>query len=145
MKKNILVGLLIINLFLSGCALNSGNEKFVLTTEPQDAEFYIANGWTGGMGSMPILNKEKTGTLQYENLPVYFDESQNEIISAKLPSCYEGRPEIKVSAKIQLEKKSGVNYSLPPTEDETIVEESYYEAKVLELKNIEVKATECRD
>ncbi|MFZ2190174.1 MAG: hypothetical protein WA057_02710 [Candidatus Magasanikiibacteriota bacterium] len=146
MSKNILlVGILFISLFLGGCVLNNSGEKFVLTTEPQDAVFYIAYGWVGGGGgSMPVLDNQRN-PLQYNNLPVAFDETQVDLVGNKLPSCYEGKPEIKVSAKIQLEKSSSINTSIPPDENGNQPEESFYSAKVLELKNIEVKAVECKD
>jgi len=144
-KKFLLIGILFISLFLGGCVFISNDEKIVLTIEPQDAVFYIAYGWVGGGGgTMPVLDNERN-PLEYNNLPVAFDETQQELIGSKLPGCYEGKPEIKVSAKIQLEKRSEVNTSIPPDENGNQPEESFYSAKVLELKNIEVKATECKD
>lgn len=156
MRKILLIGIVFIFLVGAGCGnvdgkpdtnfaqKNDGSEeKFVATSEVQDAVFYVAQSWMGGMGSMPVIDVETYSPKQYENLPVYFDESQVVTVMQKLPKCISGKPEIKISARIQLEKKSGVNTSLPPTEDDAVLEESYYEAKVLELKDIQVKAKEC--
>ena len=146
MSNKILLNTIIISsLFFSGCALVSGDEKFILTTEPQDAVFYIAYGWVGGGGgTMPVLDSEHN-PLQYNNLPVAFDETYLNSVSTKLPSCYEGKPEIKISAKIQLEKRSEINTSIPPDENGNQPEESFYSAKVLKLEDIQVKAQECQD
>ncbi|HBU07506.1 MAG TPA: hypothetical protein DEB09_05495 [Candidatus Magasanikbacteria bacterium] len=157
MNKILLAGVLFVFLVGVGCSTNnlqkkevdqtekSVMDKFVLTTEPQDAIFYIGYGMTGGMGSMPVLKGANDYNLVYNNLSVFFSESFEGTVREKLPSCYEGRPEIKVSAKIQLEKNSSINTSIPPDENGNQPEESYYTAKVLELKNIEVKAVECKD
>lgn len=151
-NKFLLVGILFMFLVGTGCSVNNLQkkevdqtekavmDKFVLTTEPQDAEFYIATGMDGGMGDMPVLNH-----LMKDNLPIFFDESYYDDVHNKLPSCYEGRPEIKISGKIILEKHTGINNSIPPDDFGNQPEESYYTARVLELKNIEVKATECKD
>lgn len=115
------------------------DEKFALIEEPQDAVFYIATGMDGGMGSMPVL-----GHLM-GNTPIFFDESYGDDVRNKLPSCYMSRPEIKILAKIKLENHTGINVSIPPDENGNQPEESYYTARVLELKNIEVKAEACKD
>lgn len=139
-------------LTLSGCAFNNSEvidnkateNGAVFSEESQDAEFNIAYGWTGGMGSMPVLN-EAGGVYQYNDLPVYFDDSYYEAVSEKLPNCIEGTPEITISAKAHLQKLSDINYSLPPSEDGVDAMESYYELVVDVLYNIDVKAEECED
>ena len=149
MKKLIILSVLFI-ITLSGCALdNTVGEKDVVentsfSEESQENIFNIAFGWTGGMGSMPVLY-EAGGVYQYNNLPVYFDESYYEIVSEKIPGCIEGTPEITIFAKVFLQESYGINYSLPPTEDGDEVVENYYDLIVDELYSIEVKAEECED
>jgi hypothetical protein len=129
----------------NGQADNNGVQKFVLTEQPQEAVFYIGYGMTGGMGSMPVLKGVDDYNLVYNNLPVFFSESFERKVGEKLPACYEGKPEIKISAKIQLEKTSSINTSIPPDENGNQPEETYYEAKVLKLNDIQVKAIKCKD
>jgi hypothetical protein len=118
----------------------NSNEKFQLTEKTQDALFYIGFGWTGGMGSMPVLNTETDRPKRFNDYPVFFDESYEDTIRVKLPDCYIGTPTIKISAKIILEKRSGINYSV-----ESRPKRTYYEAKVIEFKDINVQAEECDD
>lgn len=118
---------------------NTTDEKFTLTEEPQEAIFYINTGMDGGMGDMPVLGQ------RLNDLPIFFDESYGDNVREKMPSCYEGKLEIKISAKIKLEKNTGVNNSIPADDDGNLREESYYIARVLELRNIQVKAERCED
>ena len=153
MKKTLILSILF-TLTLSGCASTNPEVEVVdnkavensvfFSEESQDAEFNIAYGWTGGMGSMPVLN-EAGGVYQYNDWSIYLDESYYDVVSEKLPGCIEGTPEITIFAKVYLQESYGINYSLPPTEDGDEVVENYYDLMVDELYNIEVKAEECED
>lgn len=126
---------------LSGCAhLNTSTsmEKFALTNEPQEAVFMIGTGWTGGMGSMPVFDWGTDTVKRYENYPVYFDESYRAAVQEKLPECFAGTPQIVVSANITLKKLSDTNDSI---EDAPV--QTYYQAKVNQLRGIDVKAEPC--
>lgn len=143
MKKFFAVYIGLIMVF-SGCIIKPISESpklgnLQLINQSQDAVIMIATGWTGGMGSMPVLD-EKGDVMIWNGLPIYFDQSQLENVKLKLPTCFIGSPEIKVSANIMLVQKSSVNSSLLEPE-----EQSYFEAKVNKLYNIEVKAEECVD
>lgn len=116
-----------------------------LVDTPQDAVFYISTGMDGGMGSMPVLDAQRQYTLLYNDLPVFFSENFGNKVREKLPSCYSGRPEIKVSANVVLEKESGINHSIPPDEDGNQPLEEYYTVRVNKLNDIQVKAEACKD
>jgi len=157
MLKNItLIGAIIFCVVLTGCGTNvvdnqnnnianNSDQKFVLTTEPQDAVFYVGTGMDGGMGSMPVLQGPHDYTLSYNDLPVFFSESFADAVRNKLPNCYVGQPEIKIFARIQLQKESGINHSIPPDENGNQPSESYYTASVLKLNDIQVRAEVCKE
>lgn len=145
-------------LTITGCGVRATQDNVVATNSnvvnasglklidsAQDAVFYIATGWDGGMGTMPVLNDLGNSTLSYNDLPVFFSESYQNIIREKLPSCYSGKPEIKISANVILEKQSGINHSIPTDENGDEASESYYTVKVNKLNDIEVKAEGCKD
>lgn len=116
----------------------STEEKFLFTTEPQDAVFNIAIGWTGGMGSMPVLDIKTGRPKALNGSSIYFDESYRDKVRAKLPSCIVGEPNIVVSANITLTSRRDVNSSIPDAPEET-----YYEAVVNKLNDISVAAEAC--
>lgn len=120
-------------------------EGFSLKKEDKARTFHIAYGWTGGMGSMPILTEPNGGVKQQDGLAIYFDPSYVKEVGAKLPSCFEGKPDIKVTAKAHLEKKSGINESITPNENNSQPVENYYILKVDAFagSGIEVKAMAC--
>ncbi len=112
-------------------------ETFVLTTDTQDAVFLIGTDWVGGGASMPILDNGTDRPKELNGRDIYFDETYKQQVWDKLPSCVSGTPEIKVMAKIFLQEKTATT----STEDTNMV--YYYEAKVVELKDIFVKAVAC--
>lgn len=120
----------------SGAALS-----FQLSAEPQDAVFLAGQGYTGGLGSMPVL--DVSGNIQQvDGLPVYVDEAQVKTIVEKgnMPSCVVGKPKIEVAAKIHLEKKEDTNSSIEDAP--TVV---YYIAKIDELKHVTIDAQKCEE
>lgn len=124
-----------------GAALGPETEQqFSLTTEPQDAVFFIETGLTGGMGSAPIVERENGRQIQFNGLPIFFDSSRVQEVQEMddMPSCVRGTPLIIVSARIQLERRTGRNGSIPgaPTE-------SFYSAVVLELRDVFIQAEAC--
>lgn len=114
--------------------------QFQLVTTAQDAVFMVGHGYTGGMGSMPLLD-DAGNVQQVDGLPVYVDEQKVKEITAKgnIPSCVVGKPRIEVSGTIHLEKKTSTNSSL-----EDAPEISYYVAKIDELKKVKIDATPCK-
>lgn len=117
----------------------ASTRSFQLSAAPQDAVFYVGYRYSGGMGSMPVL--DASGNVQMvDDLAVYVDEEQSKIILEKgnMPSCVSGRPNIQVAANIHLEKKEDTNSSI---EDAPMI--IYYVAKIDELKNVTIDAKEC--
>lgn len=115
------------------------SQGFQLTASSQTATFLVAHAWSGGMGSMPIL--DASGNVQkVDGLPVYVAEARVKEIKEKgnMPSCVEGKPKIEVTATIHLEKKEDTNSSV---EDAPVV--SYYVAKIDELKKVKIDAKKC--
>jgi hypothetical protein len=115
--------------------------KFSFTTNSQDAVFYISRGWTGGFGEA-VLDAPGGTVEQFNGTAIYINSEMARQIYAigKLPECYVGRPTIKVSARIKLALKTGVNSSI-----EDAPKESYYEAVVEKLSGVYVEAEECKD
>ena len=115
--------------------------KLSLTKNFQDAVFYISRGWTGGFGEA-VLDAPGGTVKQFNGTSIYIHSEMAKQIYAmgKLPECYVGRPVIKVSARIKLALKTGVNSSI-----EAAPEESYYEAVVEKLSGVYVAAEECKD
>lgn len=113
-------------------------EQFILTERPQEAVFLIASGWTGGMGSMPVLGGHSGRPKEFRGLPIYLDEAVHDAVIRKLPSCFSGQPVIMVRARIQLERRTDVNTSI-----ESQPSQSYYSARVLELQDVFVEARKC--
>lgn len=114
------------------------SERFAFTTQPQDAVFFIGIHWTGGMGGMPILDIDKTRPKSMEGLPIFFDAAREKEVQEKLPACVRGTPLIKVTARIQLVRKSGRNASI-----EEAPVQSYYEAMASSISDIDVWAKAC--
>lgn len=111
-----------------------------MTTDPQDAVFYLEVGWTGGMGSARVV--DDNGPVFFDNYPVFLQEDKvEEILSmgGGLPDCVVGKPLIKVSARIMLTKTSDIRYSTPVPETVT-----YYEARINNINDVVIKAEECR-
>lgn len=115
--------------------------KFNLATNPQDAIFYISRGWTGGFGEA-VLDAPGGTVKQFDDIPIYINSKAAKQIytMGKLPECYVGRPTLKVSARIKLTYKTGINSSI-----EEAPEESYYEAVVEKLYGVYASAEECKD
>ncbi|HAT03642.1 MAG TPA: hypothetical protein DCS29_02575 [Candidatus Magasanikbacteria bacterium] len=115
--------------------------QFEETVESQDAVFYMGQGWTGGMGSFPIL-EDPGDAKRMDDLVIFVDDEQAQDIidNANLPECYVGMSFIKVAAKIHLEKKIGTNFSI-----EEAPEQSYYQAYIDELYNVFVQVEPCEE
>lgn len=144
--------LFLVALFLTGCAVSKTPDSmpkkksvttkefaFVPVTERQNAVFFVAHAWTGGMGSMPVLD-QKGNIQKVDGLPVYVEESRADEIKEKLPSCIVGRPVIQVFAVISLEKKESQNTSIP---DAPTVQ--YYVANIAELNDVKIDAKKCEE
>lgn len=116
------------------------SERFALTTKPQRAVFFVGSHWTGGMGSMPVLDLKTERPKRMEELPIFFDASRKGEVDAKLPGCVRGTPLVKVSADIRLVKKTGTNWSIreAPTQ-------SFYEAVASSISKIDVWAEPCEE
>ncbi len=117
-------------------------ERFRFTEEEQEAVFFIGTGYTGGPGSMPILDISNWNgrPLRYnDDLPIYLNGNFREQLAPKMPGCMIGSPQIIVSATIRMVKKEAV-ISTPNHQ-----KMAYYEVEVIELNNIEVKTQPCRD
>ena len=103
------------------------------------ATMLVGYGYTGGMGSMPVLTE--TGEVKtVDNVPVYFDESYQKNVAEQISECYEGTPLITVHATVALEERKGVNTSIPDAS-----EEKYYVAVVKNLESIDVKTQPCTE
>jgi hypothetical protein len=135
MKKIFFV--LLISFFTNtGFTQNFDLEIFELKTDTQTATFYIGEGWVGIGASMPVIT-ENYRPKKLNGMDIYFDESYQNLVSDKLPGCRVGRSEIMIVAKIYL-KERVVSVSTMPAQSRYI-----YEAIVIELKDIIVKATPC--
>jgi len=123
------------------------HKALVLTEEPQDAVFYIGPGWTGGMGSAPVLDASGDRPQQYNGNPIFFDESKvDEVLKrGKMPACVTGQAEVKVEANITLSPKTGKNYSIPPDSNGRPTEQHYYEATLNRLDNVVITYEPCQD
>lgn len=121
--------------------------KFELQTEPQDAVFYIAYGWTGGMGGYPVFDAPGSAIKTYNDLPIYFEDAKapEVLTTGGMKSCYVGSPVIKISANITLEEKSSVNFSIPPDENGNQPTEQYYQATLNKLHEVLILGEECKD
>lgn len=114
-------------------------EKFSLTDKPQAATFMIGTGWTGGMGSMPVLDWGTNNVKTFDGAPIYFDEKYREKVESILPTCYVGTPRITISeTTIILTKVSSTNDSIEDAPTQT-----YYQAVASNLPSITVQAEEC--
>ena len=152
MRKYLFV-IIIFSIFISGCSVVMKSklseqtlEKIVLTEQSQDAVFRIRTGWTGGMGSFPIMDEENR-PQQYNDLAIYLDDVQAQKIleDNKMPGCWVGTPLIKISANITLEPQMGTNYSIPPDDNGKQPTESYYSAKINKIYEVLIKAEKCAD
>ena len=137
--------LLVLTLLLTGFGCNSNSMDVpALSTLPKPNEsssttMLIGYGYTGGFGSMPVLND--MGEIQtINNTPVYFDESYQKQVAAKLPDCYAGTPLITVRAEVKVEERHEANTSLP-----NAPEEKYFVAVVKNLESIEVSTQPCNE
>ncbi len=121
--------------------------KLALTEQPQDASFNIATGFTGGMGSTPVLGALGDRPLEFNYQPIFFDESKvgEALKLGKMPNCVLGRPTINVKANITLTPRTGINYSIPPDRAGRQPTESYYEAVVNKLYSVSITATPCKN
>lgn len=117
-------------------------ESFVLQEKEQDALFYIATGFSGGMGSSPLIEKMTGKVKKFNDLPIYLEEARVDEVLKKgnMPSCVEGKPFVAVNATITLKKETGVNTSIQdaPTA-------SYYVAKVKTVKDVIILAKPCKE
>jgi hypothetical protein len=115
-------------------------QRFQFTTEIQEAVFFIGYGYTGGPGSMPVLDISNWNgrPLRYtDNLPIYMNWNFREQFVSKMPGCRIGAPQIIVSATIRLVQKIGSNSTSPPQK------QAYYEVEIIALKSIEVAVKPC--
>jgi hypothetical protein len=116
-------------------------EVFKLTTDTQDAVFYIATGWSGNAGTgMPVIEQGTQDPKLLNGDLICFDGDYSETVLKKLPACVSGQPEIKVAARIYLTRGSG-NSPIDPEYGEKTY--TYYEAKVVQLGAIYVKSDPC--
>lgn len=106
---------------------------------PQTARFFVAQGWTGGMGE-PALDRPDGRPLSFQSMPVYLtsDAEKKVMAQVEMPACIRGEPVIYVHAKISLEKRKERNYSIPGAP-----EKSYAALDILELYNVTFEAEEC--
>lgn len=101
--------------------------------------FLVGYAQTGGHGSMPVLLED--GTPRTVALaPVYFDESREKEVAAKLPKCYEGTPRIEMRAFARLEEHRDINPSYPDAPEET-----YYVVVPEKIDHIDVIAEPCAE
>ena len=112
-------------------------EVFELTTDTQDAIFYIGYGYTGCGSQMPILDPATGDPKLLNGCCISFDHTYGHIVETKVPTCFIEQPEIKVVARIYLKQEKGF-YST-----EEIRSYQYYEAKVVRLGKIFVNAEPC--
>lgn len=140
--------LIILTLLITGFGCNFSmtdtstpfaNAEFPAVGETAPVTMFIGYNYTGGFGSMPVLNE--IGEIRTIALaPVYFDESYQKTVAEKLPSCYVGTPLITVHATVTLEKRREPNTSIPGAPEET-----YYVAVVKTLDSIDVKTQPCKE
>lgn len=118
------------------------DEKFALTTDAQDAVFYLKTNLTGGPGSTAVIDA-KTGNLKmFNGKPLYVESEIASHVKAGLApyTCIKGNPTLRVSANIKLEEKTETNDSVPGG-----TTQSYYEVKVQngKLYDMNIKADPC--
>lgn len=113
-------------------------QRFQFTTEIQEAVFFIGYGYTGGPGSMPVLDISNWNgrPLKFNGDPIYMGDFYEQLKS-KLPGCWINSPQIIVSATIKLVPSVGSISTSPPQK------RNYYKVEVIELKSIEVTVKPC--
>ncbi len=106
------------------------NEKFALTTQPQDAVFLTTLGWTGGMGQ-PVLDPATDTIKRFRDIPIFVDGARvEELARSQLPETWRsGRLRILISANIRLVQRRERNFSIRSAPKETFWE--------VELKKVE--------
>lgn len=111
-------------------------ERLSLTTAAQDAVFFVTSGWIGGLGSMPVLDKDGR-VKSWGGKELWLDEAAvDEIMSrAKLAkvNCSKGRPGMVVSANIELLEAVGFNQGVAPERRQP---QPYYKVKINEIYEV---------
>ena len=118
------------------------DEKFALTTNRQDAIFYLLQGQIGGPGSVAVFDVQTGQIKMWDNKPMYVGSKLESHVSNALSpyKCISGNPVIRVAANIVLEEKTYENDSVPG--GSTM---SYYEVLLPtgEVNEMNVKADPC--
>ena len=138
MRKFLILTLLSLTLLTTGCMTQSKltyttPERFELTTESQDAVFYVAFGWTGGPAGSPVINLKTGRPRELNGQDIYIDSdgAENIKVMAKEKGVYSNI--VKVSAKIQLSEGASGSVAIPPGPDGELPKRSYVEAEIIEL------------
>ena len=99
------------------------------TADPQEAVFFTARGWTGGMGQ-PVLDARQA-LVTLSGAPVYLTSRAERTIAARgrLPGAVNGPERIRAEAKARLERRTAPNESVPGSPATTyyalVIEELY--------------------
>lgn len=121
--------------------------ELIDSSDSQEVVFFMGIGWSGGMGSYPIVREDNMSIAQKLNdMSIYIEDDFAKYIIQQgggLQDCYSGTPVIKVSANITLRKTSGNNYSIRDDEYGESSRQSYYEAYINELYDVDIEAKPC--
>jgi hypothetical protein len=101
------------------------------TADPQEAVFFTARGWTGGMGQ-PVLDAGQA-LVTLSGTPVYLDPRAEQAIAqrGRLPGAVSGPERIRAEAKVRLERRTAPNESVPGSPSTT-----YYALVIEELHDV---------
>jgi hypothetical protein len=98
---------------------------------PQEAVFFTARGWTGGMGQ-PVLDARQA-LVTLSGAPVYLTSRAERTIAARgrLPGAVNGPERIRAEAKARLERRTAPNESVPENPSTT-----YYALAIEKLHDV---------
>lgn len=112
----------------------------------QNAVFYITLGYTGDLGSAPVISPRDNMTrVTINNVPLYFNDKQLDEVKevGRMPACIVGRPLIRVSAAVTLTKESGWSEPIPGEEEGFSKE--FYQLSLNKIHSISVRAKPCKE
>lgn len=143
-KKNLKITIVLVVLLAVAYLHSRYLYTSVLPTEkPQDAIFYIAEGYTGGLDSVPlVLPKDNSTIVTVNGLQVYFDNSASwqSATSGAEPTCTVGRPKIRINANITLTKATTWPSVVGADKMEPV---EYYLAHVNKIHNVSIRYQGC--
>jgi hypothetical protein len=135
---------LLVTIICFGCSAPEAKDdavpkdKIVFTSGKQDAVFHVMPFCVGGPGgSTRLIDPLTQNDISFNGLTVFLDRDYDDSITARFPRCGYNSDDVIVEAEIILKEEKGS----VSTEEEKIL--PYYEAQVLKLKRVIVKAEPC--